>query len=120
MSREFLISVIDDDDSFRVALVGSLRSLGYETRGFESAEEFIAEGGSCNCVVTDLHMPGMSGLELIQRLKARGSKSPVIMVTGRSDPGLEAKAAAGGAACLLMKPFEIDALISCLNRAQEI
>lgn len=120
MSREFLVSVIDDDDSFRGALVESLRSYGYGTKGFVSAEQFIAEDGFCDCLVTDIHMPGMSGLDLLRRLKASGSKLPVIMVTGRSGVGLEAKAAAGGAVCLLMKPFEIDALIGCLNKALKI
>jgi FixJ family two-component response regulator len=117
-----MISVIDDDESFRTALVGSLRSLEYEARGFASAIEFIAEGGerSCDCIITDFHMPGMSGLELIQLLAARGSTLPVVMVTGRSEPGLEAKAAASGGVCLLMKPFEVDALIDCLDRALKI
>jgi FixJ family two-component response regulator len=62
----------------------------------------------------------MSGLDLLRRLKARGTGLPVIMDTGRSEPGLEAKAAAGGAVCLLMKPFKIDALISCLDRALKV
>jgi FixJ family two-component response regulator len=65
-------------------------------------------------------MPGMSGLDLIRLLTARGSKLPAIMVTGRLEPGLEAKAAAGGAVCLLMKPFEIDALMNCLERVLKI
>jgi FixJ family two-component response regulator len=122
VSREFLISVIDDDESFRLALIGSLRSFGYGTRGFASAEEFFAsEGGSLSdCIITDLHMPGMSGLDLIQQLSARGSTFPVILVTGRPEPGLEAKAAAGGAVCLLGKPFETEALIGCLERALKI
>jgi FixJ family two-component response regulator len=116
---EFLISVIDDDESFRQALVGSLGSLGYGTQGFASAEEFIAGGGegSFDCIITDLHMRGMSGLDLIRQLAAQGSKLPIIMVTGRPEPGLEAKAAAAGAICLLRKPFETDALIDCLERA---
>ena len=122
MPREFSISVVDDDESFRIALVGSLRSLGYGAKGFASAEEFISGGGegSSDCLITDLHMPGMSGLDLIRELTARNSKLPAIMVTGRSEPGLEAKAAAGGAVCLLMKPFEIDTLMSCLERALKI
>ena len=62
----------------------------------------------------------MSGLDLIQLLTARGSTVPVIMVTGRPEPGLEAKAAAGGAVCLLMKPFEADALLDHLERALRI
>lgn len=119
MSRKFAIAVIDDDKSFRLALVGSLRSLDYAARGFASVEEFIAASGdkSSDCVITDLHMPGMSGLDLIRQLKAGGSTLPAIMVTGRPEPGLEAKAAAGGAVCLLRKPFETDSLIDCLEKA---
>ena len=66
MSRELLIAVIDDDDLFRTALADSLGSLGYDAREFASGEEFIAsEGqGRCDCVITDIHMPGMSGFEL--------------------------------------------------------
>jgi FixJ family two-component response regulator len=119
VSIKLSISVIDDDDSFRLALVDSLDSLGYRARGFSSAEDFIAEGGegSCDCVITDIHMPGMSGLDLKRLLADRGSTRPVIMITARTEPGLEAKAAASGAVCLLRKPFETDALIHCLERA---
>jgi FixJ family two-component response regulator len=122
VSKEFMISVIDDDESFRTALVGLLRSLGYETQEFMSAVEFIESGeeGSCDCIVTDFCMPKMSGLDLIQLLSARGSKVPVIMVTGRPEPGLEAKAAASGAVCLLIKPFDDEALIGYLERALKI
>ena len=122
MSGDFIISVIDDDESFRTALVELLRSLGYEAQSFASAVEFIDRGGegSCDCIITDFNMPRMSGLDLIQLLTARGSTVPVIMVTGRSEPGLEAKAATGGAVCLLMKPFEDDALIGYLERALKI
>ena len=122
MSGEFIISVIDDDESFRTALVGLLGMLGYEAQGFASAVEFINSGGegSCDCIITDFCMPKMSGLDLIQLLTARGSTVPVIMVTGRPEPGLEVKAAASGAVCLLRKPFEEDALIDYLERALKI
>ena len=122
MSGDIKISVIDDDESFRSALVELLLSLGYEARSFASAVEFIDRGGegSCDCIVTDFSMPGMSGLDLIQLLTARGSTVPVIMVTGHSEPGLEAEAAASGAVCLLVKPFKEDALIVCLERALKI
>jgi FixJ family two-component response regulator len=122
VSGEFIISVIDDDESFRTALVGLLHSLGYGAQGFASAVEFIDGGGegSCDCVITDFKMPRMNGLELIQLLTARGSRVPVIMVTGCSEPELEAKAAAVGAVCLLMKPFEADALIGHLERVLKI
>jgi FixJ family two-component response regulator len=122
VTREFIISVIDDDESFRTALVGLLGMLGYEARGFASALEFIDSGGegSCDCIITDLNMPRMSGFDLIQLLTARGLTVPVIVVTGLSEPGLEAKAAASGAVCLLMKPFKEDALITSLERALKI
>lgn len=119
MSRELLISVIDDNESFRTALVESLRSLGYGARGFASAEEYIAGDGegSSDCIITDIHMPGMSGFDLKRLLAARGSTMPVIMITARVEQDLDAKAAASGAVCLLRKPFETDALIDCLERA---
>jgi FixJ family two-component response regulator len=122
VSRECIISVIDDDESFRTALVRLLRSLGYAAQGFASAVEFINSGeeGSCDCIITDFCMPSMSGLDLIQHLIARGSTVPVIVVTGRPEPGLEARATAGGAVCLLMKPFEDDDLIGSLEIALKI
>src|ERR1700716_4603602 len=72
VSREPLIAVIDDDEPFRTALVESLCSLGYRARGFASGEEFFAASGesSCDCVITDIHMPGMSGLDLQRLLMA--------------------------------------------------
>jgi FixJ family two-component response regulator len=111
------IAVIDDDDSFRVALVESLFSLGFEVSGYTSARDFIAVNGEalCNLVVSDVHMPGMSGLDLIRYLTDSGSTLPVILITARSEPGLEARAAAAGAACFLKKPFEINELIECIG-----
>ncbi len=119
MSREPLIAIIDDDESFRTALVDSLCSLGYGVRGFASAEEFVAGDGedSCDCIITDIHMPGMSGFDLKRLLASRASDVPIIMITARAEPDLEARAAASGAVCLLRKPFETDALIDCLARA---
>ncbi len=119
MSSELLIAVIDDDQSFRMALVEFLGSLGYGARGFASAEEFIAweADASCNCVITDIHMPGMSGLDLARLLTTRRRRVPVIMVTARSDLGIDARAAASGAISLLRKPFKTDSLIGCLEKA---
>jgi FixJ family two-component response regulator len=115
------IAVIDDDDSFRTALAESLRSLGYDAREFVSGEEFLAsdDEGLCDCVITDIHMPGMSGFELSRLLASRDSPVPVIMITAVAEPGLEIKATASGSSCLLKKPFEADALIGCLQRALE-
>ena len=119
MSKEMAIAVIDDDEPFRAALVESLRSLGYGARAFASAEEFIAveREVSCDCIITDVHMPGMSGFDLKKVLAARESVVPVILITARAEPNLEARAAASGAIGLLRKPFRATALLKCLQRA---
>jgi FixJ family two-component response regulator len=117
VSSELLVAVVDDDERFRTALVESLGSYGHVAHGFASAEEFIASGEekTCDCVITDIHMPGMSGFELLQLLVSRAPKLPVIMITARAERGLEAKATAAGAVCLLRKPFESSSLIDCLD-----
>ena len=118
MPNELAIAVIEDDPSLRTALVGSLESMGYGARGFESAEDFIAGDGEANCdrIVTDIQMPGMSGIDLKRLLAARGSTRPVVMISAVVDAGLKAEAKASGAVCLLQKPFPMDALIDCLER----
>ena len=119
MAGHLEIAVIDDDESFRVALVESLFSLGYGASGYASAEDYVRMIGSnsVNCVVSDIHMPGMSGLDLMKYLAVRGAKTPVVLITARSDANLEAKAALAGAVCLLRKPFEINELIGCIEGA---
>jgi FixJ family two-component response regulator len=99
-----------------------LGSLGYGVRDFASAEEFVAVNGdgSFDCIITDIHMPGMSGLDLKRLLMARDSRVPVIMITARAEPELEARASASGALCLLRKPFKTEALIGALERAAKI
>ena len=122
VSTEPLIAVIDDDEAFRVALVEALSSLGYGARGFASAEHFFAGDGTgpYDCIITDVHMPGMSGFDLKRWLLAHDAGVPVIMITADAEPGLEARAAAIGAVCLLRKPFEADALTHCLERALKV
>ena len=119
MVRHLEIAVIDDDESFRIALVESLSSLGYGSSGYASAEDYVRLIGSSavNCVVSDIHMPGMSGLDLMKHLAAQGTTTPVVLITARSDANLEAKAAVAGAVCLLRKPFEINELIGCIEGA---
>lgn len=119
MPDQALISIIDDDDSLCTALSGLLRSFGYRARSFTSAEAFLAwEGaGGCDCVITDIHMSGMSGIDLKQVLVDRQRMVPVIMITARSDPTVEARVRSSGALCLLKKPFQIEALIECVNKA---
>jgi FixJ family two-component response regulator len=114
-----LIAVIDDDESLGATLAALLRSYGYEARSFRSAEAFLAwDGvGRCACVVADIHMPGMSGIDLKQSLVASRRFVPMIMITARSTPGLEARALSSGAVCFLKKPFPTDALIGCIGKA---
>jgi FixJ family two-component response regulator len=117
-----LISVIDDDDSLRAALVGLVRSLGYEVRGFGSAEEFLQADAvrTANCIITDIQMPGMSGIELKRHLTAQQVPAPVIMITARPEADLEAKALASGAFCFLRKPFDASVLIDWVGKALEL
>jgi FixJ family two-component response regulator len=117
LAQTYVISIVDDDASLRAALTGLVRALGHEARSFESAEAFLAADPASACVVTDIHMPGLSGLDLMARLAAKGDPTPVIVITARGEAGLEDKAVAGGAFCVLKKPFAPDALIACLERA---
>jgi FixJ family two-component response regulator len=114
-----MIAVIDDDESFRTALVESLRSLGYAVDDFPSADEFLrsADINSYGCVVSDIHMPGMSGIDLARRLVGRDPRVPLIMVTARTEPGLDSIAAANDVVCLLRKPFGSDTLTACIEKA---
>ena len=113
------VAIIDDDESMRRAVVGLARSAGYQAQGFSSADDFLGCGKveSFTCVITDIQMPGMSGIELKQHLAASQSAVPVIMITAHHDPDLEKRAFASGAACFLRKPFEADVLFRCLEDA---
>jgi FixJ family two-component response regulator len=119
VSPDPLISIIEDDESLRLALVGLLRSMGYRAGCHGSAEEFLSSGeiDSASCIITDIQMRGLSGIGLKQLLDARACRTPVIMITARTEEALLAKALASGAFGLLKKPFEANALIECLGRA---
>lgn len=119
MQSEQRISIVEDDESLRLALIGLMKCVGYSASGYESAEQFLENGGASasDCVITDINMPGLSGIELTERLRAEGHQMPVIMITARSEPGIEQKALASGATCFLKKPFEMDELIACLQDA---
>lgn len=114
-----LISIVEDDDSLRAALVGFVQSLGYRASGFGSAEDLLAdaEAQRSACIVTDIQMPGLSGIELKQRLARAGCVAPVIMITARTERALHVEALAAGALCVLKKPFPAESLVACLERA---
>lgn len=119
MPQDALISIVDDDESLRAALVGLVRSLGYRARDFATAEGLLADNAAHDsaCIVTDIQLPGLSGFDLQAQLAQQGSRTPLIMITARTEEGLRDRAVAGGAVCLLKKPFAAEALIACLERA---
>jgi FixJ family two-component response regulator len=114
-----MISIVDDDTSMRNMLVSLVRSLGHDARAFASAEEFLASDDleKFTCTITDIHMPGMSGFELKERLDTLHGSMPVIMITARTEAHLEEKAISSGASSFLKKPFEAETLVGCLKKA---
>lgn len=113
------IAIVDDDDSLRSALDDLLRSLGYNVCGHESAEGFLASSdlGHVDCIVSDIHMPGMDGLAFKRRLDELDDRTPVILITGRMYPDLDTRVSAAGACGPLAKPFTAAALLDCINGA---
>lgn len=114
-----VISVIDDDESIRTAIYNLLRSLGYVVHVFASAEAFLESPQLHNtwCVIADIRMPGMSGIDLQFRLRSEGSAVPFVFITAVPDERVRARALDQGAICFLTKPFDQDSLIACLGNA---
>jgi FixJ family two-component response regulator len=114
-----VISVIDDDPSIRVAANNLLRSRGYTVHTFASAEEFLLSPhiGETSCVIADVQMSAMSGLDLPAAMRAKGYIAPFIFITAFPDDALHARAMKAGAICFLAKPFAAPALIKCLQTA---
>jgi FixJ family two-component response regulator len=117
-----LISIVDDGDSMRSSLVALISSLGHETCAFGSAEEFLEAGTArrASCIISDIQMPGMSGLDLQRRLAEQDVLTPMIMMTAREEADLKEWALAGGAFCFLKKPFDADILVECVERALKL
>ena len=115
-----LIMIVDDDASLRDALESLIRSLGYRIRSFASAEAALAAGIAAEsaCIISDIHMPGITGIELEARLRALGIETPVILITARTETDVLAAARASSAICVLRKPFDADSLIACLEQAR--
>jgi FixJ family two-component response regulator len=117
--RDAIIAIIDDDEATRLAVEGLMRAKGFSVRSYDSAESFLLAGGNddSQCIITDIQMPGLSGIELKQRLVAENCKTPVIMITARVEQRLHSLALASGAFCLLRKPFKAIVLIESVERA---
>jgi FixJ family two-component response regulator len=119
LAEKIVISIVDDDESVREGLVGLMQSHGYCAESFESGASFLDSNGAgrTDCLIVDMHMPGMTGLELIGRLAAAGTSVPTILVTARRDESVRARAALAGVTCYLTKPFEEDRLLGCIHAA---
>jgi FixJ family two-component response regulator len=114
-----LISIVDDDESVREAVEGLIESLGFRVNAFPSAIDFLASPAlaDTSCVIADVHMPQMSGVELCQRLAEQGHDIPTILITAYPNESVRARALADGVVGYLIKPFDDDALIECVRTA---
>jgi FixJ family two-component response regulator len=119
LSETSIVSIVDDDQSIRVSVGALVRSLGYAAHAFASAEEFLnsAEAEATDCLITDIQMPGMSGVELQQALALKGRQLPIIFITAFPKERITRQVIAAGAICLLSKPFDGGALVSCIETA---
>ena len=118
-SERPLVAVVDDDQAVREALPDLLREFGFAARAFTSAEELLAsdELGKAGCLILDIAMPGMTGLDLQRELKARGHGIPILFITAQTDEAIRARAVGEGAAGFLLKPFSDTALLAALDTA---
>ena len=116
-----IISIIDDDDSMRCALKSLVASFGLDAYTFASAEEFLQSPhlNDTSCLISDMQMPGLNGVELQSLLLAQGRRMPIIFVTAFPEEGMRERAMEGGAFGVLSKPFESEILIRLIGKAIE-
>jgi FixJ family two-component response regulator len=114
-----LISIVDDDESMREAIQSLLRSVGFRTQTFASAEQFLQSDQieTTACLILDVRMPGMSGLELQRQLMATQYRIPIVFVTAHGDEEARARALQEGAVEFLLKPFSEEALLNAIQVA---
>ncbi len=117
MTQRPLVAVVDDDDSVRDSLAGLLRSVGFAAQGFASAAAFLQSDNlpGTDCVILDVRMPGMGGLELQRQLAASHPDVPVIFMTAHDDARKRSQALSGGAMGYLIKPFSEEALLDAVR-----
>ena len=116
-----MVAIVDDDDLMRSALQGLLKSVGLPAEAFASAEEFLKSGQQrqAGCLISDIRMPGMSGLELQARLNAERCKIPIIFITAHGDEKMRMQALRAGAVEFMAKPFDDEALLESVRAALE-
>jgi FixJ family two-component response regulator len=122
MANIFIISVVDDDDSVRESLQCLIRSFGFAVEAFASAEEFLKSDHlrDTRCLILDVRMPGMNGIELQRRLVASHYVIPVIFITAHGDETARSHAMRDGAVAYLLKPFSEEALLNAIHTALKL
>ena len=120
-AKPSLVAIVDDDDSVRGALQGLMKEVGFPARAFASAEEFLKSGEQQQtaCLIADIRMPGMSGLELQAKLNAEHCRIPTIFITAHGDEKMRMQALRAGAVEFLAKPFDDEALLASVRAALE-
>jgi FixJ family two-component response regulator len=118
-SKMPMICIVDDDDLVRDSTESLIQSLGYRTLTFGSAERFLESGcvAETSCLITDIHMPGLNGLDLQSRLLAEGNPTPVIFITAYAEEKFRKRALGAGAVGFLPKPFSESSLLTCIDKA---
>jgi two-component system response regulator FixJ len=112
------VYIVDDDEAVRDSMRLLLESSGFAARDFANANLFLkADSTDMGCLLLDLHMPGISGLELLRLIRGRGIKRPIIVISGRRDPAQDAEVWAAGATALLSKPFDEQQLLELVEQA---
>ena len=116
-----LVAIVDDDDLMRSALQGLLKAVGLPARAFASAEEFLMSGQQHEtaCLIADIRMPGMSGLELQAKLNAERCRIPTIFITAHGDEKMRMQALRAGAVEFMAKPFDDEVLLESVRAALE-
>lgn len=116
-----VVAIVDDDEAVRVALEGLLRSAGLTARAYESAENFLESGQQLQtaCLITDIRMPGISGLELQAKLNAENCRIPIVFITAHGDAQMRMQALRAGAVEFLAKPFNDEVLLETVRAALE-
>jgi FixJ family two-component response regulator len=119
--KEKMVAIVDDDELMRGALQGMLKSVGFPSQAFASAEEFLESGlqQQTGCLIADIRMPGMSGLELQARLNAEHCRIPTIFITAHGDTKMRMQALRAGAVEFLAKPFDDEILLDSVRAALE-
>ncbi|CDG83160.1 response regulator transcription factor [Janthinobacterium agaricidamnosum] len=117
----YTIAIVDDNHDVREALLGLLRSYGHVALVFDSAAALLASPAleHCACIVSDVQMPDMNGLEMQAALQAAGRDTPLVFFTAFPDPAIRQRALDAGATCFLNKPFDVRALIACIGKAMD-